>query len=422
VKASENTAWAYSVSKEKKKFLFFFFLVIMNIVEVITSIQTDSGSGLTLGQLIKTILFFVYLLIALKMMRNYPELIVFLWLGVYLFVVEVINFWYYSRPDWLIGGVSGIIKHIMPFLMYYSWIWMADQKWFDHNTYKKGFLFYSFGFSILFYLPVFLGISKENYSGGGGFQGWYNAGNEIGTFLVIVVPLVLCWFLKEANKRTTGILLFLLLLIGVLTGAKAPLGVMLFSFLLIPAVVSRHPIQGLLFVVVMISLGFSLVFLNFNFILSMLPGEIYGRMLYRISQSVDAFDFLFGIRLNFLNLYMEYWKQANWFELLFGSGIKGAMRVTWPVFLEYRTAELDLIDLMARYGLVGFLGFCSIIGTVIFRSYSSLGYSKSVVIMLLLLCGNGIMAGHTLGNAFPTVVLTLALAVNTLQKRNLKEG
>ena len=393
---------------------FYLTIVLFNIVDIITSFQLLKGEDFTAGQIFKGAIFIVLLILNMRHSHIRGGLFLVLGLLYYFIIVETANYLFYQYDvKFLWRGLSFSMKATLPFMFYFYYVSMCRKGAMNYDVLKRGVYFYVMLFSLNMIAPAMSGVSRLNYERSG-FTGLYYAGNDVGAYLTVTFPIMFYFFLRDAKHRVlTAILLVLLVISGILTGAKTPLISIMLSVTIIPILLTRNRRRWLFAVPILMFGVYVVLMLYGQGLLDYLPRSVYGRLIWTIQTRDSFLDILLGVRLEYLAQYIDNIKSKGFFGLLFGNGFVNASTFMYRYTGMYKAAEMDGVDIIARYGFVGIIIVSSMIYKVLKTHYEPrLELSLIVTYMLCLLVFNALLAGHVFGNAFNMLVLGIILTMN----------
>ena len=245
-----------------------------------------------------------------------------------------------------------------------------------------------------------------------GTIGWFNSANEISAIISIIVPYLFIK-IKDKNDYPYIVTIVLALIASFLIGTRTPIIVFIICIIylliskLIKAIKNRSvkykyliPIC-LLLVIGIIFLPYTPLYKNMIIHIKFLglknPLEIF--------TNFKTFDhFIFNRRLTFLSNLNKTMMRATPVTMLFGMKYIG------------KTVEMDIFDILYRYGIIGLLVFIPICTYLIMKlkNNNSVNYLPLIIIVIV-----SFLSGHVLLS--PNVVLiAIIITANTLYKNNKK--
>ena len=395
----------------------YLFIATICVIDVVTSFQTEYGLGsLSLGQLSKPLVF-TFLFIRTIFHKEYRTEMIAIGLFVfYLLWVELSNAYFHQDLGYFIKGLAGVQKTTLPFYSYFYLKILMDKGLVDWRILKNCFLFYTFFVAINVLLPFTLGISFSNYEGGG-YSGFYQAGNELNAYLVVSLPMVLYYGITYRDKGAL-VLVVMVSLVAILTGSKSTLGSVLLSFIYMPFLLHKTRIITIP-VITIGGIGVASFIWNYiHVILDLLPLGIYGRLIYTIQSRTNILDILLGVRVFLFDKYTTEFLNADFYQVVFGKGFQYAHSFMFPIMGKNKSAELDIVDFIARYGMLGFTIFTLFLAYTWYKHHKpKSSFNSSFKFAFILLTIAAVLAGHVLSNSFLVFLLSILFALNLCELR-----
>lgn len=413
-----NTPIMSWVSRHRYEVGLALFVVFVCMVDVVTSFQSEYGIGPTLGQMTKPFIFLSLLMYCIFMKRYRLEVYIVTLLFLYIMGVEIVNAYIHQELSYFTVGISGAFKTTLPFYTYFFLKERADAGCFQRKHLDGIFLLYCavVVFNVIF--PVMMGISFSNYKEGG-YSGFYQAGNELNAFIVLSLPMLIYYAMSRRSWMIAGLML-LMTLCALLTGSKSTLGSVLLSYAFVPFLF--HWTRYISIPVIM-GLGVAGVMLVWEYLDKIVglfsTSGIYARLAYTLKQNTSILDILLGVRVQYFGYYLNEFENSSWGHILFGKGYQYAHEFMFPIVGKTKSAEMDIIDFIARYGLLGwtlmaFILLWTLIKHVNFKSTFTWVFLFSFGLLSL----NAILAGHVLSNSFLVFHLAVLFTINYLAKRS----
>ena len=295
-------------------------------------------------------------------------------------------------------GIYEIISSIMK--LYYLpitilFFYYVSSEWID----RKYLLMVLIIYVTLFLTSYIFGFGYDSYLENEvkkGFKGVFNSMNEISAIMMGLLPLSL-EYLREKKRVICSIMLLLsLFFVSILAGTK----VLMLGLILIIMV---FYFQGFVhfykkldfkikwvfwFLILMISILGCYFLIHTNFFHNMWVQAQYFEV-----DSIFSFRFinkvLFNNRLTFLSENFQYFIKQDGFSYLFGIGF----------FHLFKLVEIDIFDILFRYGILGLVSFILPIAFVLKKGAFSKTFLFSVILLICISC----TSGHVLLN--PNVVI-----------------
>ena len=178
----------------KRKNSIYFFVLLLPIIDLITSIQTRiNPGGISIGMLIKGIIliisiFYVVFLSSSKYKKIsiwYFFIIACFLLLYFGFKIELLNI------NYLFNEVKYLFRIIYMPIVFVFLLTYFDEYGFDKKLFIVTMIITLIEYTILLITPLLLNIAFESYEGGlGGYVGWFYAANEISVIMVMLLPFI----------------------------------------------------------------------------------------------------------------------------------------------------------------------------------------------------------------------------------------
>lgn len=277
---------------------------------------------------------------------------------------------------------------------------------------------------------IFLGVIGLGYpmyghgESGIGTRGLIFAGNEIGAALIVSSAIVMMKSLEDNSIKLFFFIAVLLLLSSAFIGSKVSLLGSIILFFFFPFLKAFKNMYN-----------FRLPkrdFINANIFLITVPILATVGIYYTLYETnlIDRLSYFYKkldlITLIFSNrniwaeeAYNAFLNHYTFTEYLFGSG-----RDWWQYISEYKLVEIDPIDFLMNYGIIGFLLTFGIIlyillKTIIYRNKNR--YSIYVIFTILLLLGMSSTAGHIFNSGTAGFLIAILLALGNYRNKEVKK-
>ena len=260
-------------------------------------------------------------------------------------------------------------------------------------TYLGIYLFsYLFKIGANAYLPT---------DGKSGFKGLFSSINEFSAIIVCLLPIVVNYLRSKKNYIVLIIILICSSIASLLIGTKVLMGGIIFTILyLIWNEKNFFLRQSKKIKIIVISLFVILITIS-GFLFT--KTRTYKNM--QVQQDFFKVDNIFSLefinrviyndRLTFLDDNYTYYKNQNIDKKLLGIAINNN---------DIKMVEIDIFDILFRYGIVGIILFVSSIITINFKEIKV--YDKISMILLVII---SLTSGHVL--IYPAVSIYFSLAV-----------
>lgn len=252
----------------------------------------------------------------------------------------------------------------------------------------------------IYLLSYILGIGANVYletDGKSGFRGLFTSINEFSAIIVGLLPIV-SNYLKEKKNYLLLVLLFIFaILCSLLIGTKVLLGgiIVVLVYLLYQ---ERNKFLNLELSKKIIIIVASLVLIIIALYL-FTKTRTYHNMWIQQSffKTNNIFDFInkviFNDRVSFLVDNFNYFKASNIFNYLLGIGLSNS---------AIKMVEIDIFDILFRYGIIGFSIFAYIFSKLSFKKLSNIEKFSLILFVLI-----SLTSGHVL--LYPNVCIYIAL-------------
>lgn len=262
---------------------------------------------------------------------------------------------------------------------------------------------------IISYLSIYLlsylfNIGQDAYlptDGKSGFKGLFSSINEFSAIIVCLLPIVTTYLKKNKKYLLLSYIIIGSLIASLLLGTKILMGGLVFTVLYLLWQERKYFYKLSKNVKIVVVLCFT-IFLVIGGIL-FTKTRTYQNML--VQQDFFKVDNIFSLefvnrivyndRLTFLSDNFTYYKNQDISKILLGIGISN---------YDIKMVEIDIFDIIFRYGIVGVIVFIS----SIILSINLKNITSSDKISLLLLIIISLTSGHVL--IYPAVCIYFALA------------
>lgn len=386
------------MKKEYREYLIIIFLLLGPFLDV------TSFLGLPLSIIIRSLFLGIILVLLLKR-GEHPRLLITLLL------FSIISFFYqYGYQNF---GIKESISATLKFL--YLPVSLMYFKRYTFPTEKDKVLSIILGTYIGIYLLSYItGTGAQAYlesDGKSGFKGLFSSINEFSAIVIGLLPIVLT-YLKERKKYILlGTFLFAILCCSLLIGTKVLLGGLLFSIcyliyqererLFIKR--TEHQKAGIIIGLIILLIVGGFLFTKTRTYQNMKIQQEFFQV-----EKVLSLDFInrvaFNNRLTFLQESYEYFKSQKIGDMLLGIGTSNQ---------EIKFVEIDLFDILFRYGIIGFVVFFS----SIICQLKDIKIRERDVVALTLMFLISLTSGHVL--MYPAVSIYFGVICS---KNNLGES
>jgi len=262
----------------------------------------------------------------------------------------------------------------------------------------------------IYLLSYVLGIGANVYletDGKSGFRGLFTSINEFSAIIVGLLPIV-SNYLKEKKRYLLLALLFILaILCSLLIGTKVLLGgiIIIILYLLYQ---KRNKFLNLELSKKILMITISLILIIISLYLFTKTRTYHNMWIQQSFFKTDnIYDFInkviFNDRLSFLVNNFNYFKTSNIFNYLLGIGLSNN---------TIKMVEIDIFDIIFRYGIIGFSMFAYIFSKLSFKSLSTIEKFSLVLIILI-----SLTSGHVL--LYPNVCIYIALLATKMNREGV---
>lgn len=260
-------------------------------------------------------------------------------------------------------------------------------------TYLGIYLFsYLFKIGANAYLPT---------DGKSGFKGLFSSINEFSAIIVCLLPIVVNYLRSKKNYIVLIIILICSSIASLLIGTKVLMGGIIFTILYLIWDEKNFFLRQSKKIKIMVIFLFIILIMISGFLFT--KTRTYKNM--QVQQDFFKVDNIFSLefinrviyndRLTFLDDNYTYYKNQNIDKKLLGIAINNN---------DIKMVEIDIFDILFRYGIVGIILFVSSIMTINFKEIKD--YDKISMILLVII---SLTSGHVL--IYPAVSIYFSLAV-----------
>lgn len=260
-------------------------------------------------------------------------------------------------------------------------------------TYLGIYLFsYLFKIGANAYLPT---------DGKSGFKGLFSSINEFSAIIVSLLPIAVNYLKSKKNYIVLIIILICSSIASLLIGTKVLMGGIIFTILYLIWDEKNFFLRQSKKIKIMVISLFVILIMISGFLFT--KTRTYKNM--QVQQDFFKVDNIFSLefinrviyndRLTFLDDNYTYYKNQNIDKKLLGIAINNN---------DIKMVEIDIFDILFRYGIVGIILFVSSIMTINFKEIKD--YDKISMILLVII---SLTSGHVL--IYPAVSIYFSLAV-----------
>jgi len=411
--------------------LFYLFLLLQPFLDLITSLMTRFlNFPITIGVIIRGI--FLVLIVIYTLLKTKKDKK----LSGYLLSVFIFGCLYFLTKIELLKIENLITELIYLFKYFYFPIVVVcllksyNKLQLDKNIINKIFIFDAAIYAVLIILPVITNTSFSSYGYyGKGSVGWFYAANEIGAILSILFPFIYIK-LHEEKIGPFFVLNIILSLSMMIIGTKVCYLAMIFTqiFFLIYFILTKRNRKIIITSALVIVI--SLIAIPTLPVSENVQTSIDNNITTEIEQSNDTnlYSKVINIILSSRQIYLsdtyEISKKSPVQDKLFGIGFSNRNNINDEKITKL--IEIDFLDILFHYGLIGFIVYFLPFLYIIIKSFIKIikkkqytnFYKLIYMYLTLLLISISSVAGHVFGS--PSVSIYLSLVFVLLSKERLK--
>jgi len=285
-------------------------------------------------------------------------------------------------------------------------------------------VYFSFWFLVLNIILGAIGYGYGMYGGNGedsiGTRGLIFAGNEIGGAIIVSGAIIMLKLIEENNYLKFFIYGIILIFMGGLMASKVSiLGsiLLLFFFPLLKLFKSfkNFRIPKRVFIYSQLMLLVIPIISVYGIYYALYKSNLIDRLLF-FYQRVDLLTFIFSSR----NIWAEeainvFSNKYNLTNVFFGTGID------WFKYISgNKLVEIDPIDLLMSYGIIGFGIIFGILFYIIFDFFRKTNpYSVYIIFTIFLLLSISLTAGHILTSGTAGFLIAILMALGKYDTRRI---
>lgn len=381
------------------------FLLLGPFLDVASFLEL--GGTLSISMILRTLFLTVLCFLLIRKKNCLKELGITICIGGVLFCYSM-----FFLKQGMMSSLSSILKLIyLPICLLY----FKRYTWKDNKL--KILEIVLFTYLSIFLFSYLFNIGADAYletDGKSGFKGLFSSINEFSAIIVSLLFLVGTNLKKQRKYTKIGILLLLSFCVSLLIGTKVLLGGILFTIgyflfeerkrLFFDQSLKSKWMIGIACLIIVI--GGTFLFTQTRTYKNMKVQQEFFQ-----ANRILSYNFVnrvvFNDRLTFLSENLEYFKKQPLTKQLFGIG---------NLDQNVKMVEIDLFDLLFRYGIVGFAFFFATF--IIFIPWKNLKREELIAILLLLLIS--CTSGHVL--FYPAVCIYFSCFIaNSNTNRKCKQ-
>jgi hypothetical protein len=321
-----------------------------------------------------------------------------------------------------IKGLDWMVKFLAIFIFYIFFSKLIRENKIDKVI---KIIIYSFIFLCLNFTIGYLGYGYPMYGTDEtsiGTRGLIYAGNEISAAVIISGAILQMYFIVQKKYVKFLLIGIMMMAMGALLTSKVSILASMLTTLFFPLIKASEKIKY--FRISKTDFKFSLIILIFLPLLS--SGFVYyalyvSNLMSRLSyfyEKVDIITLLFSHRnvwaLEALN---AFYNNYSIIEMFFGTGHNW-----WDFVSGNKMIEIDLLDFLMTYGIVGVVITYGFLFYIIFKSVAIKRciYKTYVIFMIILLIGISCTAGHILSSGTSGFLIAILLSIANYKRKNLE--
>lgn len=344
------------------------FLILQPFLDLITGICIHTLKiNFTPGVIVRLIFLLFMCLIVIFVFKKKKILIPYLIIGIY-FVSYIFGTIMFKNSNYLFE-IQNLVK-----VFYFPLLFVSLYSIKDYIRISNMTLFtIAFLYLILLFVPTVFGVGYKTYEiTKAGTLGFFNSANEISGIISILTPIMFIIFYE--SKKIIPIIIFISLYLSVILmiGTKTPLlsllittGIALLYLwkFLFKSKQFKYIIVSIL-VIILGLIGLVIVGPKTNFYKNIRTHLDYLKLdhvtdVFKDEKLVD--HFIFSSRLKFLHNKSKIYKNANFYQKIYGIGYINNNK-------ETKMIEMDYFDIFFSHGVAGFLIFFIISIYMLFKT------------------------------------------------------
>lgn len=375
----------------KKEYLIIIFLLLGPILDVMNFL------GYPISVLIRGLFIFSITLYLIIKKKDLKVLIPILLFGIIYFLYQV----FYLNMN-IVSSISSILKFIyLPITLLFFKEYQLVKKL------NKFLTIILFTYISIYLLSYIFNLGVDIYTsevGKSGFKGLFSSINEFSAILVGLLPIAINYFEEKKKYILLITVIVLTLLCSLLIGTKILLGGVIFCIIYL-----LWKNKNIVFfdrtlkqkIIILVSIFILLIGGVFAFTKTRTYQNMVVQQNFFKVDNILSIDYLdtvvYNKRLTFLKENYNYYKNQSFPEILLGIGIDNE---------NVKMVEIDIFDIMFRYGIVGLIMF--IISLIYSIRFKKLKQDKKLSLILFSLIS--LTSGHVL--IYPAVCIYIGLLVN----------
>ncbi len=419
--------------KEVKLKLIYIFVLLQPLIDLITALMTRFDvTTISFGIIIRGIFFFlmlVYIFFINKSKYRKKSIIYLLILGLFYFIYIITKQELLTKLSMLYNELVYIFKYSYFIVLFITIVNFADEYRLKCQDFVKFLIINLLLYSIMIIIPTLTntGFNSYNNHEGYGIVGWFYSANEISAIFSMLYPFLLLNIDKKCNLKNIGLLIITIISIIIL-GTKAPY----YSMLLITIFMVIYYLFNLkkkipqfilvLAIVLLAILGKNYTPVNVNlenrkecfndYINGEINNEDNDGLKCEVAEGQQIV--MLSGREALLNHVFKIYKNSSVVDKFFGIGFSNRKVLNEPRW-SIKLVEMDLFDILFRYGIIGFIIYIIPISLIIIKLLKYALYKKFKLSLVEIIYGYsvaiGIATGLFIGHVFGTPSSSFYLAI-----------
>lgn len=285
----------------KKQELLYIFLIVLPILDLITSITSRLYNfPISLGAIIKGLLlvFFLYYILFKSKSKFRKFSLYYL-----VFIVVFFALYFIVKPDllnlhYLLTEINYIFKFIFFPICFIGMLNFFDDYGFDKERINKILIINILEYGLLILLAVITKTEFNSYTTGYlGTVGWYYSANEISTILILLLPFLFC-LLSSKNRFAILVMLPIIYILGLVGTKVSFLGTLIIMILAIGCIWAKEKkLKSKNVIVSILAFGYCLLILYDNNAINNLI-SLYNKKEPEITTMPEVYYCYYDVRAN----------------------------------------------------------------------------------------------------------------------------
>ena len=387
-----------------------YFILLLPIIDLITSIGTWNSISFSIGLVVKGI-FFLYA--CFYLIKHSPKKKIFLFMSIY--IITYIAYLFTSNSSITAELINSIKIFYLPTLI----LFFSEYK--NKAITKKTLTIVCLEYLLLYIIPFFFGLGhniNEIYPNKELYLSYFYIGNELANVLIILAPIVILYLIESNSFLLQGIFVLLGLITMFLMSTKTFYACLLLIFIYfliqyrkrVVKFIQRNQLKALVTIIVIL-IALIIYIPKMDLVQNIKTSLDH----YKVDKMSDLFTYenidhvIFSNRLSFLeNVYHNY-KESSLQEKIFGIG---RAKIN-----EIKNVEIDIFDIFYSIGIVGMIFYSIFFFYALKNSQLKSVYKFTFILLLVVSC----FTGHVLISPFTSTILALLFLASKNDKGKMKK-